>query len=58
MLDGLSRRAIWCFVAALLIGGALIAGFSYWATKEYIARQDAGDRLLKAGGLAPAHRQE
>jgi hypothetical protein len=51
MLDG---RAIWYLIPALLIGGAVGAGISYWAATTYIASQHAGDPLQAQGGLEPS----
>jgi hypothetical protein len=42
MLDG---RAIWYLIPALLIGGAVAAGISYWVANAYIVSQRTGDPL-------------
>jgi len=49
-------RAIWYLIPALLIGGALGAGISYWVGEKYIVSVHDGDPLQKQGG--PSRSQE
>ena len=51
------KLKLWLILLALLIGGALSAGLSYWATEKYSASLRADDPLQKAGELNPSQAQ-